>query len=220
MSIANWLRGREASLTELKEQASAASDAHGEALAGVDAAEHEFDDKGTDAAAKSLQKAREVASLAGEHVARARRLLEAGEARAAEAERQRLMARKAELEKLLSATALKAEAAPFIEAELGLLMEVAQCRARRIARGAELRSLEVELLQTRRTLGEAVEAWMFSQATNPLASAVAIGELFDERCRVLDEPLRSLLRTLKPNSESYAPNNSLPIYAPQQPVKR
>ena len=220
MSLGNWLRSREATLEELREQVTGAEGAYADALEAVSAAQASFDESGSDATAKALLRARQEASLAEEHVGRAKRILEAGEARAAEVERQRLIARKAELESKLTATAVKAEAAPFVEEEFGLLLEVAKCRARRIARGQELRLLEVELLQTRRTLGEAVEAWMFSQATNPLASAVAIGELFDERCRVLDEPLRSLLRTLKPNSESYAPSNGLPIYAPQQPVKR
>ena len=220
MSLGNWLRGREATVEEFREQLSGAETAHADALTAVSAAQVAFDETGSDTAAKALLRAKGEAGLAEEHVARARRLLAAGEDRAAEVERQRLLARKAELESKLTATALKTEAVPFDEAELGLLLEVAKFRARRIARGSELQALEVELLRTRRTLGEQVDAWAFNQATNPLITPVAMGEAFDAKCRVLEEPLRSLLRTLKPTAESYAPSNGLPIYAPPQPVKR
>lgn len=182
--------------TELRKQLVAAEEAQKTAETAVASAQKAFDAEGSDAAGKALLKARDALALKAEHVARARRLLDEAEAREAEAERQRLMARVEEIEMLISGPAVRAIAAPLIAEELALLEGVAQFRARRIARGEELRKLEIELLNTRKSLGEDVGGWAFANATNPLESHLDVDAAIEERARKLEEPLRSLLREL------------------------
>jgi len=80
MSLGNWLRSREATLEELREQVTGAEGAYADALTAVATAQAAFDESGSDAAAKALLRAREAAGLAGEQIERAKRLHASGEA--------------------------------------------------------------------------------------------------------------------------------------------
>jgi hypothetical protein len=100
--LGNWLRPRTATVEELREQLEHAAKAYEDATVAVESAQQSFDDSGSDAAAKSLTAARDVARFAGEHRDRARRILDEAEAKRAVEERAALQAKhdalKAELD--------------------------------------------------------------------------------------------------------------------------
>ncbi len=156
MKLPAWIRPPTSTTGELEQQLRAAEDSHRDALGAVARAQRAFDDDPTPGAERDLLSARETERRAAEHVGRAQRLLDAARERDAQAEREKLKARKAELERSLSTAGLIADRAPALQAEIDALIAAAEAHAQRIAVEREIAARQSELLRVRERLGENV----------------------------------------------------------------
>jgi chromosome segregation ATPase len=147
-----WLKNKNASLAELKQQIEGARQAQATAIEAVASAQADFDaDPSTQRKLVEAQSAEGAALL---HVQRAERLLANAQAKADAEERAGLERRAAELREQLSTEGLQRKRAPTLDAELEALKEAVEARAKRMQVEQQIDQLEGELKRVRMQLGE------------------------------------------------------------------
>lgn len=210
------------SVDELRLQLAETKRAQASAQGAVAAAEAAFDDAGDSATAKALSKARDVLLEATEHVARAERLVKAGEERATARKREEQEALFDELSQKTTEEAAAEAGRKFGEEEADLVIRLAIIRAKRKQVRDALRALEVQRDGVGRSLGYDVtsaQTWgqmpdgrivFFPTAADAAASPDIVRRRLADRiaqCRNGD-PLIPFLYSSEPKRADYAPTNT------------
>jgi hypothetical protein len=191
--IPKWLKNKNASLAELKQQLEGAREAQATAIEAVASAQADFDaDPSTQRKLVEAQDAERATLL---HVQRAERLLADAQARTDAEERARLEHRAAELREQLSHEQLKRKRAAGYAEEVEALRAAIEARAKRVTTEEQIAQLERELKQVRFKLGESEQEVYMINTTPlhnlPMPSVAGIGdELFDEFRRLGADDLR------------------------------
>lgn len=199
MKLPTWIKKRDATIEELREQLTAAEKAHGDAERAVISAELLFDEEGSPATEKALTSARDLERSTGEHLARARRLLEGATARAAE---ERLAAIRKERDERVVRVSDDSERERLFDRLVAAWRSVAEADAAYVAhqveRGRELDAigkLDRELSEIVRREPFRVEPLRFEIAARLEESLRNIP--YDDRRQVV---VRSLMEILDPHN--------------------
>jgi hypothetical protein len=158
MGLRDRTKPKTATADELAAQLTTALAAHRDALAALDAARDAFDLDATPDTEHAMLAARDAERLAAEYLARAERLLGHAREREAQQERERLVARKAELEASLAHAVLTEEREPTLRAEVDALLAAAAAHAQRREVEMQISRRRSELLSVQIKLGEVNES--------------------------------------------------------------
>lgn len=153
MKLPVWLRGATASTEDLEAQTRDAVRALDAARAALVEAQKLFDDSPSVQASQGLQTATDIVRAVEGFAQRAERLLEARKAQLEEERREKLRARVAEIDQLLTPAKMEAAAAPFNEKELELLEQLVTFYVGRSSQGRVFEALARERMQACVALG-------------------------------------------------------------------
>jgi hypothetical protein len=191
-ALPSFIKPNGASLEELHAQLDAARAARQEAEDAFVKVRAAFD--ADPSSEPELLAARDAELLAVEHVGRAERLLKAGEEKAAAERKARLKQRREELEAQLQGGVLKQRREPGVRAEVTALVAAAEARLARRREEEVIASLQFELVEVRKQLGEPVAHSHNAPEAPTYDTIEALGDIVKQHAEYT--PMRSYLVAL------------------------